>query len=64
MIVKINNPILGVPFNVFEYDANQFETLEGLNRYPVLGLFKNPKGTFSNSVNGKPKYFRILIRLK
>lgn len=64
MKVKINKPIYGVPFNIFEYDTKQFEILEGLNRYPVLGLFKNPKGTFSNSINGRPRYFRILIRLK
>lgn len=62
MQVKINNPIYGVPFNLFE--CTNIKILDGVGRYSILEHLKNPKGTFGTSINGKPKYFRVLIRLK
>lgn len=62
--------IMGVPITFMDkYNHDQFEILEGSNRYGILNTFgKNEKiretHSHGTNVNGKARYFRILIRNK
>ena len=55
--------IMGVPITfIGKCNPNQFEIIDGLNRYSILtGATDKTRGTFLNTINGKPKYTRILI---
>lgn len=62
--------IMGVPITfLHKYNPEQFEIIDGLNRYTILdvdGLNKNAQKNrlHMTEINGKSKYFRILIKNK
>lgn len=62
--------VMGVPITfVDKYNPAQFEIIDGLNRYTILdvaGLNKDAikKHLHMTEINGKSKYFRILIKNK
>lgn len=58
--------VMGVPITFLDkYNPEQFEILNGIGRYAcVENEYSNPIGTYGTNVNGKPKFFRILIRRK
>ena len=59
---------VGVPITfLHKYNPGQFEIIDGLNRYTILdvaGLNENAvaKRLHMTEINGKSKYFRILIK--
>lgn len=57
---------IGVPITFLDkYNPEQFEIIDGLNRYSILyGPTKETKGKYMTEINGKPKYVRIVIRRK
>jgi len=57
---------MGVPITFLnKYNPEQFEVLDGLNRYSILsGPTKKTRGKYLAQVNGKPCYVRIVIRNK
>ncbi|HHT9146855.1 MAG TPA: adenine-specific methyltransferase EcoRI family protein [Candidatus Wunengus sp. YC61] len=62
--------IMGVPITFFDkYNPDQFEVIDGLNRYTVLdvaGLNENAVNNHLHmtEINGKSTYFRVLIKNK
>ncbi|MBQ7158981.1 MAG: adenine-specific methyltransferase EcoRI family protein [Treponema sp.] len=62
--------VMGVPITFLDkYCPNQFEIIDGLNRYTILDVHKKNDWAIQNhkhltSIDGKPQYFRILIRKK
>ncbi len=62
--------VMGVPITFLDkYCPEQFEIIDGLNRYTILDVYKKNDWAISNhkhltSINGQPQYFRILIRRK
>lgn len=56
--------VMGVPISILDkYCPAQFEIINGVSRYAVIeDTYTNPKGTYGTAVNGKPNFFRILIR--
>ncbi len=62
--------IIGVPITfLHKYNPEQFEIIDGLNRYTILdvaGLNENAvtKHLHMTEINGKSKYFRVLIKNK
>ena len=60
--------VMGVPITFLnKYNPDQFEIIDGLNRYTILnvaGLNENAvaKHLHMTEINGKSKYFRILIQ--
>lgn len=60
--------VMGVPITFLDkYNPDQFEIVEGLNRYTVLDVEGKNEWAKQNHIhftciNGQPKYFRILIR--
>jgi hypothetical protein len=62
--------VMGVPITfLHKYNPKQFEIIDGLNRYTILdvaGLNENAvkKHLHMTEINGKSKYFRILIKNK
>jgi len=64
------NEIVGVPITfLHKYNPKQFEIIDGLNRYTILdvaGLNENAviKHLHMTEINGKSKYFRVLIKNK
>ena len=62
--------IMGVPITFLDkYNPEQFEIVEGLNRYTILDVDGKNEWAKKNhihftTINGSPKYFRILIRRK
>lgn len=62
--------VMGVPITfLHKYNPNQFEIIDGLNRYTILdvaGLNENAikKHLHMTEINGKSTYFRILIKNK
>ncbi len=62
------NGIMGVPITFLDkYNPNQFEIIEGLNRYTILDVdgrneWARKEHIHFTTINGSPKYFRILIR--
>ena len=70
MKIRIKNPIWGIPITFLKsYCPTQFSIIDGCNRYLILDSFninekvKNERGHSCN-INGKPKYFRVLIKKK
>ena len=57
---------IGVPITFLDkYNPDQFEILDGLNRYSILaGPTEETKGKYLAQVNGKPTYVRIVIKNK
>ena len=57
---------IGVPITFLDkYSLDQFEIIDGLNRYSILdGPTEETKGKYLAQVNGKPTYVRIVIRNK
>ena len=62
--------VMGVPITfVDKYNPAQFEIIDGLNRYTILDVAGLNKDAIKNhlhmtEINGKSKYFRILIKNK
>lgn len=57
---------MGVPITFFDkYNPEQFEIIDGIGRYSIL---KNEEtkaeGKYLSMINGKAKYFRIIIKRK
>jgi len=67
--INYDKPI-GVPITfLHKYNPNQFDIIDGLNRYTILdvaGLNDNAVANHLHmtEINGKSKYFRILIKHK
>jgi hypothetical protein len=57
---------IGVPITFLnKYNPDQFEILDGLNRYSILdGPTDETRGKYMSQVNGKPIYVRVVIRNK
>lgn len=57
---------MGVPITFLDkYNPDQFEIIDGLNRYSILdGPTKETQGKYLSQVNGKPIYVRIVIQNK
>lgn len=57
---------MGVPITFLnKYSPEQFEIIDGLNRYSILdGPTEETKGKYLSQVNGKPIYVRIVIKNK
>lgn len=57
---------MGVPITFLnKYSPEQFEIIDGLNRYSILdGPTEDTQGKYMSQVNGKPIYVRIVIRNK
>ena len=57
---------IGVPITFMsQYNPDQFEIIDGLNRYSILhGATNETKGKYLSMVNGKTKYIRIVIKNK
>ena len=58
--------LMGVPITfLLKYNPNQFEIIDGLNRYSILeGPTDVSRGKYFSQVNGKPIYVRIVIKNK
>lgn len=60
--------VMGVPITFLDkYNPDQFEILEGSNRYGILNTWGQnekirEKKSHGNNINGKAKYFRIHVR--
>lgn len=69
-IPDVESELIGVPITFMaHYNPNQFEIVDALNRYAVMdsqGTNQKVKSLKSHTcnVNGKPTYFRIIIRKK
>ena len=57
---------MGVPITFLnKFNPNQFEIIDGLNRYSILeGPTKKTRGKYLSQVNGKAIYVRIVIKKK
>lgn len=57
---------MGVPITFLDkYNPEQFEILDGIGRYSMLtGPTENSRGKYLTTINGKPKYARVIIRNK
>ena len=57
---------MGVPITFMtQYNPEQFEIIDGLNRYSILnGVTEETKGKYLSMVEGKTKYIRIIIKNK
>lgn len=58
--------LMGVPLTFLnKYSVDQFEIVDGLNRYSILeGPTEETRGKYMSQVGGKPIYVRIVIRNK
>lgn len=62
--------VMGVPISfLHKYNPDQFEIIDGLNRYTILDIAKKNDWARKNHIHmteikGKSKYFRVLIRNK
>ena len=62
--------VMGVPITFLDvYNPDQFQIIDGSNRYAILDVFKQNKNirnhhSHGNNIQGKAKYFRIFIRNK
>lgn len=62
--------VMGVPITFLDkYNPDQFEIIDGSNRYAILDVFKQNANiqkhhSHGNNINGKAKYFRIFIKNK
>lgn len=69
MIPDNYSGVMGVPITfIGKFNPNQFELVDLLNRYTVLGTGDNDKVRMNHShmcnINGKPVFSRVLIRSK
>lgn len=57
---------IGVPITYLDkYSPDQFEIVDGLNRYSILdGPTEETRGKYLAQVNGRPTYVRIVIKNK
>lgn len=57
---------IGVPISFLDkYNPEQFEIVDGLNRYSILhGPTEKTRGKYLAQVNGKPTYVRVVIKRK
>lgn len=61
---------MGVPITFLDnYNPDQFAIIDGSNRYAILDAFKQNANiqkhhSHGNNINGKAKYFRIIIKNK
>ena len=57
---------MGVPITFLDkYNPNQFEIVDGIGRYSALyGKTDESAGKFLSSINGKAKFFRVIIKRK
>ena len=57
---------MGVPITFLnKYSPEQFEIIDGLNRYSILdGPTLKTRGKYLSQVKGKPIYIRIIIKNK
>ena len=57
---------IGVPITFMDkYNPDQFEIVDGLNRYSILdGPTTKTRGKYLAQINGKPCYVRIVIKNK
>ena len=57
---------MGVPISFLsKYCPEQFEIIDGIGRYSILSNEETKKaGNYLSMINGKPQYFRIIIRRK
>jgi Adenine-specific methyltransferase EcoRI len=60
------NGYIGVPITFLnKFNPDQFEIIDGLNRYSILhGPTEETRGKYLSQVNGKPIYVRIVIKHK
>lgn len=58
--------IMGVPITFMDkYNPDQFEIIDGIGRYSVMNNEKTKKdGKYLSMINGKAKFFRIIIKKK
>ncbi|MBP9772470.1 MAG: adenine-specific methyltransferase EcoRI family protein [Candidatus Pacebacteria bacterium] len=62
--------VMGVPISfLHKYNPNQFEIIDGLNRYTILDVAKKNDWARKNhihmtEINGRSKFFRVLIKNK
>lgn len=62
--------VMGVPITFLgAYNPNQFQIIDGSNRYAILDVLKQNKNirdhhSHGNNIQGKAKYFRIFIKNK
>ena len=58
------NGLMGVPITFLDkYNPLQFEIIDGIGRYSILDNENTRKeGKYLSMINGKAKYFRIIIR--
>lgn len=68
--VRIIRPTIGVPITFLDnYNPEQFEIVDALNRYSLLDVQNTNEMVRKNhshtcNIDGKPTYFRIIIRRK
>ena len=57
---------MGVPITFFDkYNPEQFEIIDGIGRYSILRNEETKaEGKYLSMINGKAKYFRIIIKRK
>ncbi|MFA7384758.1 MAG: adenine-specific methyltransferase EcoRI family protein [Bacilli bacterium] len=60
------NELMGVPITFMDkYCPEQFEIIDGIGRYSVMNNEETKKaGKYLSMVDGKPQFFRIIIRRK
>ena len=58
--------VMGVPITFFDkYCPEQFEIIDGIGRYSILNNEETKKaGKYLSMIDGKAKYFRLIIRRK
>ena len=58
--------LMGVPITFLDkYNPQQFELIDGIGRYSILDNERTKKeGKYLSMINGKAKYFRIIIKRK
>lgn len=58
--------LMGVPITFFDkYNPDQFEIIDGIGRYSILENEKTrAEGKYLSMIDGKAKYFRIIIKRK
>ena len=68
--IRVHRPIFGTPITFLDkYNPKQFEIVDAANRYLLLDYFNVNERVIREhnhctNINGKPTYFRILIRKK
>lgn len=60
------NGVMGVPITFLDkYNPEQFEIIDGIGRYSILDNESTKKaGKYLSMIDGKAKYFRIIIKRK